>query len=201
MPRSILQRLLDLIRTSGSQTPSGTPRSSAHCTSCGAHWGAGRWSDGCEECGGGGMSRNCPICQGRCGTTVRRAVIDSNDERCAHWIGACGLAPMAGAPRTSPAPVSRYLFRFGYQTPHQLRITARNPEWDEQDPTWIFIDADSEDEASRLGFAYADAFVRQLFEHEDRWPQGRALRLVNPALRPLVRDRPARDCRRRSRRG
>jgi hypothetical protein len=99
------------------------------------------------------------------------------------------------------AAASRYLFRFGYQTPHQLRITARNPEWDEQDPTWIFIDADSEDEASRLGFAYADAFVRQLFEHEDRWPQGRALRLVNPALRPLVRDRPARDCRRRSRRG
>jgi hypothetical protein len=50
------------------------------------------------------MSRGCPLCQGRCGTIVQRAVIDSNDEGSAHWIGACGLAPMTGEPRTGPAP-------------------------------------------------------------------------------------------------
>jgi hypothetical protein len=96
--RSILQRLFALIRRPGA------PRSSVYCTSCGADWGAGGWSDGCEECGGGAMSRDCPLCQGRCGTIAQRAVIDSNDERCAHWIGACGLAPKMSEPRTGPAP-------------------------------------------------------------------------------------------------
>jgi hypothetical protein len=92
MKRSILARFFALIHRAGA------PRSSVYCTSCGAEWGAGGWSDGCEECGGGAMSRGCPLCQGRCGTIARRAVIDSNDEGCAHWIGACGLAPnMSGS--------------------------------------------------------------------------------------------------------
>jgi hypothetical protein len=156
MKRSILARFFALIRRPGA------PRSSVYCTSCGADWVAGGWSDGCEECGGGALSRSCPLCQGRCGAIARRAVIDSNDEGCAHWIGACGLAPMAAA-------ASRYLFRFGYQTPHQLRIMARNPDWDDEDSTWIFIHADSQEEAARLGFAYADAFVRRHFADQGGW--------------------------------
>ena len=74
MKRPILTRFFALIRRPGPQA------SLATCASCGADWGAGGWSDGCEECGGGAMSRNCPLCQGGCGTIVQRAVIDSNDE-------------------------------------------------------------------------------------------------------------------------
>lgn len=98
MKRSILTRFFALIRWPGA------PASLAMCASCGADWGAGRWSPGCAECGGGAMSRGCPLCQGCCGTIARRAVIDSNDERCAHWIGACGLAPNLSDPRTGPPP-------------------------------------------------------------------------------------------------
>ena len=63
----------------------------ARCTSCGADWTEGHWTAGCEECGGGALDRPCLLCGGRCGNTWRRAVLDSNDSRCGHWAGACGL--------------------------------------------------------------------------------------------------------------
>ena len=64
---------------------------SARCTSCGANWTEGQWTAGCGECGGGALEQPCLICGGRCGATWRRAVLDSNDFRCGHWHGACGL--------------------------------------------------------------------------------------------------------------
>jgi hypothetical protein len=59
------------------------------CTSCGALWTAGRFTDGCAECGGGAMERPCPWCDGTCGARWKRAVVDSHDAQEAHWIGGC----------------------------------------------------------------------------------------------------------------
>jgi len=63
------------------------------CTSCGANWGEGEYSDDCMECGGGDMERSCILCGGRCGSVYKRAVIDSWDTGEAHWIGGCKLPP------------------------------------------------------------------------------------------------------------
>jgi hypothetical protein len=60
-----------------------------HCLTCGAQWSEDLWSKGCEECGGGALKRPCPACEGRCGETWRRAVMDSNDSRVGHWVGRC----------------------------------------------------------------------------------------------------------------
>ena len=63
-----------------------------HCTSCGAGWSAGAYSDDCDECGGGAMERDCFVCGGKCGNKFLRAPLDSQDSHTAHWVGACGLA-------------------------------------------------------------------------------------------------------------
>jgi hypothetical protein len=65
----------------------------AHCFTCNAEWTAGRYSEACEECGGGAMTRPCTICGGRCGVVMRRAVSDSNDSGLGHWAGRCNLPP------------------------------------------------------------------------------------------------------------
>lgn len=62
------------------------------CSRCGAEWTAGRFSAGCEECGGGAMTRDCPRCGGVCGAVWRRAPVDSHDSGEAHWVGACAAA-------------------------------------------------------------------------------------------------------------
>ena len=63
------------------------------CTSCGANWTEGEYSDDCRECGGGAMERSCILCGGRCGSIFKRAVIDSMDTGEAHWVGSCKLPP------------------------------------------------------------------------------------------------------------
>ena len=61
------------------------------CNSCDADWSDGGFTDGCTECGGGAMTRNCILCNGKCGAEYSRAVIDSWDSGEAHWIGSCRL--------------------------------------------------------------------------------------------------------------
>jgi protein-tyrosine phosphatase len=63
---------------------------SPRCSTCGAAWGSSAWTLDCPECGGGDLQVPCPVCHGDCGEIWRRAVIDSNDERLAHWLGHCG---------------------------------------------------------------------------------------------------------------
>ena len=64
----------------------------ASCTNCGANWSEGHFTEECLQCGGGAMERPCGVCKGRCGQSWKRAVIDSQDENEAHWVGACGLS-------------------------------------------------------------------------------------------------------------
>ncbi len=61
------------------------------CASCDAAWSEGAHTEGCEECGGGAMTRPCVLCGGRCGATVQRMPLDSIDHHLAHWIGGCRL--------------------------------------------------------------------------------------------------------------
>jgi len=65
------------------------------CTSCGANWAEGIFTSGCQECGGGALDIACLQCGGRCGARWHRAVMDSQDEKDAHWVGECKL-PKAG---------------------------------------------------------------------------------------------------------
>lgn len=62
------------------------------CTSCGENWSKGAFTDGCEECGGGPLERPCILCGGRCGEVARRAPMDSNDSKVAHWHYRCALS-------------------------------------------------------------------------------------------------------------
>jgi hypothetical protein len=55
-------------------------------------WHAGKWTEGCVECGGGALEIDCLICRGRCGSKWERAVLDSNDFGDAHWFGICRLS-------------------------------------------------------------------------------------------------------------
>ncbi len=63
----------------------------AICLACNANWRDGRYSDGCDTCGGGAMERPCPLCLGLCGTYWSRALLDSNDAGLAHWHGDCAF--------------------------------------------------------------------------------------------------------------
>ena len=62
------------------------------CMTCGADWETGAFSEDCEECGGGALTRLCPMCEGKCGQTWSKMLIDTRDESCAHWAGTCGLS-------------------------------------------------------------------------------------------------------------
>ncbi|MFT4542906.1 MAG: hypothetical protein ACI841_005358 [Planctomycetota bacterium] len=61
------------------------------CQSCAAKWTENQHTEGCDECGGGGMERACPMCKGKCGSVWKRAPMDSQDEGTAHWLGSCAL--------------------------------------------------------------------------------------------------------------
>jgi hypothetical protein len=63
----------------------------AACFTCGADWSSGTFTQACDECGGGAMTRPCAVCGGRCGASMIRAVSDSNDSGLAHWAGRCNL--------------------------------------------------------------------------------------------------------------
>lgn len=60
----------------------------ATCRTCGANWSEGKFTRACLECGGGGMTIPCPACNGDCGSTWQRAVIDSNDSGSATFMAA-----------------------------------------------------------------------------------------------------------------
>ena len=60
-----------------------------YCELCNANWSAGDFSPDCKCCGGGALERACPICDGECGQVWRRARIDSQDSKEAHWYGSC----------------------------------------------------------------------------------------------------------------
>ena len=59
------------------------------CPACDADWSQGEHSSGCPACGGGAMERQCLVCEGACGATWKRAMLDSADTGEAHWIGSC----------------------------------------------------------------------------------------------------------------
>jgi hypothetical protein len=61
------------------------------CGSCRADWQAGEFSEGCEECGGGALAKDCVVCGGICGNRWTKALMDTQDEGMAHWLGNCGL--------------------------------------------------------------------------------------------------------------
>ena len=63
----------------------------ARCATCYVDWSSGRFTEDCEECGGGAMERPCAYCGGRCGMVMERAVADSNDSGIGHWMGRCRL--------------------------------------------------------------------------------------------------------------
>ena len=60
------------------------------CHTCRAVWSDGRWTWGCEECGGASMTVPCGESLGSCGHTWHRAAMDSNDSGRAHLFGRCG---------------------------------------------------------------------------------------------------------------
>ena len=73
------------------------PQTAIVCSSCGAEWSRGTFSQHCRECGGGALEHACLVCGGRCGQQWQRAVIDSRDEHEAHWIGACARSAHHGS--------------------------------------------------------------------------------------------------------
>jgi hypothetical protein len=67
----------------------GPPGVDACCVTCNANWTRGRWTWGCEECGGGALVMPCGLCLGQCEGRFERAVMDSNDSHRAHFLGGC----------------------------------------------------------------------------------------------------------------
>jgi len=63
------------------------------CSTCGADWETGEFNPNCLECGGGALDIPCPRCGGRCGARWTRSILDSQDDRRAHWLGPAALCP------------------------------------------------------------------------------------------------------------
>lgn len=59
------------------------------CGSCGADWAADDWTPGCDECGGGAMTRACPVCGGACGRIFQRDIAATHEDGVAVWQGSC----------------------------------------------------------------------------------------------------------------
>lgn len=133
-----------------------TKQVAAICSSCGALWSDRAFTEGCEECGGGAMQRPCPLCSGTCGKYWRRAVIDSNTTKTAHWIGYCRHLA-----QDDHAPAHKFVFRFGYLSPGDMAQNAGD-NLDGQSSFALFIRADSEREATWLGRIFADVFVQEM---------------------------------------
>jgi hypothetical protein len=63
------------------------------------------------------------------------------------------------------AVVPRYLYIFGYQTPEQLEVSARQG-YAEESSRALFIEAASAEEALAWGREISEEFVRRLFPKE-----------------------------------
>lgn len=61
----------------------------AACPACKAEWFRHAHTHGCPCCGGGGLIRTCPHCEGACGTLFERDVRASCESGNAHWRGTC----------------------------------------------------------------------------------------------------------------
>ncbi|XP_071804081.1 uncharacterized protein [Asterias amurensis] len=61
------------------------------CSTCHISWYEGRFTYGCEECGGFALKRPCPICTGKCQAIWTRETEMSHKMRLAHWDGDCRL--------------------------------------------------------------------------------------------------------------
>jgi len=59
------------------------------CYTCGADWSRDKWTKDCMECGGGALTIDCPICNGKCGAKWQKATMDTNDSGISHWHGNC----------------------------------------------------------------------------------------------------------------
>lgn len=59
-----------------------------------------------------------------------------------------------------------YLFRFGFETPAQLRLNDEHG-WDYEDSAALIIDAAGEDEAQSWGRRVAEEFVNWLYRRDD----------------------------------
>ncbi len=62
--------------------------------------------------------------------------------------------------------MQRFLFRFGYETPLQLRDNDALG-WDDEESGALFIRADSASEALAWGAEVAERFVRELYQRSD----------------------------------
>lgn len=87
------------------------------CETCGALWSQGQWNVTCEECGGGALKIQCPVCQGQCGAEWARAVLDSHDFGRAHWSGQCRIT------NTSPQKAVHLSPIFTHFSPEALEGT------------------------------------------------------------------------------
>ena len=59
------------------------------CSECGSNWSANEARVDCGTCGGYALFRPCPVCDGTCGATWERAVIDSQDSSSPIFLGSC----------------------------------------------------------------------------------------------------------------
>lgn len=58
--------------------------------------------------------------------------------------------------------MNRYLYTFGYETPHRVAANRENG-WDDEDTLSVVVIASSEDEALTWGREISEAFVAKLF--------------------------------------
>ncbi|XP_034934346.1 uncharacterized protein Pino isoform X2 [Chelonus insularis] len=61
------------------------------CFTCGVYWKADHVTIGCNECGGYGLKRPCPECDGQCQVMWKRNLTMSHSNHRAKWSGECGF--------------------------------------------------------------------------------------------------------------
>ncbi|XP_055685251.1 protein pinocchio [Lutzomyia longipalpis] len=68
------------------------------CFTCGVSWAEDHVSLDCSECGGYGLERPCPLCDGNCGSTWKRDFTMSHASGKARWQGSCPSHPISYPP-------------------------------------------------------------------------------------------------------
>ena len=58
--------------------------------------------------------------------------------------------------------MAAFLYRFGYESPRQLRNNDAHG-WDDEDSQWLVIEADTEADALAWGHEVSERFLRLLF--------------------------------------